>query len=401
MTQIKRSFLFIIAITLSVGGIGISSPAYCATPPIPKSKSNAIGYYDEQLKSQKAEKSVLKKQKKALEGQLSRTKKRLISVAKSVQSSEANLQHLEERIIQLEIQKKNIETVLGSDREKIAHLILALERIKRVPPEALIARPGAPLKTAQSAMLMSNIIPILDKHAQELKENLNNLDQISEALLRDKQQAIASNDKLKSEHLKIRTLIKKRESLYAQTDKNLKTREIEVKRISRQAKNLHDLVERLEKERHAKREAERKAATKKPIRTASSMMLPKMGQAQLPVSGVIRTSYGEEDTFGAPSKGTTIEGRKGALVVAPMGGIVRFTGPFKRYGNLIILEHKNGYHSLIAGFEKIDTVVGQSVNAGEPLGSLSQSASSRSSLYYELRHEGQPINPSIKFADLS
>ena len=73
----------------------------------------------------------------------------------------------------------------------------------------------------------------------------------------------------------------------------------------------------------------------------------------------------------------------------------------RRNGNMVILEHKNGYHSLIAGLKKIDTVVGQTVSAGEPLGFLDRGGEGRKpSVYYELRRNGEPVNPALKFADL-
>jgi septal ring factor EnvC (AmiA/AmiB activator) len=67
---------------------------------------------------------------------------------------------------------------------------------------------------------------------------------------------------------------------------------------------------------------------------------------------------------------------------------------------MVIIEHGKNYHSLVAGLSKIDTVIGQSVMAGEPIGSLGSARSGRPALYYELRQNGKPINPSRVFADL-
>ena len=114
----------------------------------------------------------------------------------------------------------------------------------------------------------------------------------------------------------------------------------------------------------------------------------------------MRIRYGQQDEIGATSQGIRIEARSGAMVVAPMGGIVRYAGPFKSYGNIVLLEHKNNYHSLIAGLGRIDTVVGQSVDSGEPVGNLGTQAGDRPVLYYELRLNGEPINPARKFSDL-
>jgi murein hydrolase activator len=70
-----------------------------------------------------------------------------------------------------------------------------------------------------------------------------------------------------------------------------------------------------------------------------------------------------------------------------------FAGPFRGYGLILIVEHPNGYHSLIAGLGRIDTAVGQHVLAGEPVGVMGSPTDGNPELYFELRRNGQPINP--------
>ena len=120
-----------------------------------------------------------------------------------------------------------------------------------------------------------------------------------------------------------------------------------------------------------------------------------MGTGRLPVQGMVKIRYGESDEIGAISQGLTIVARPSSVVVAPFGGVVHYAGPFKKYGTIILMEHKNHYHSLVAGLGKIDAFVGQSVEAGEPLGRLPDYAGR---LYYELRLNGNPINPARQIA---
>ncbi|HEY0837104.1 MAG TPA: peptidoglycan DD-metalloendopeptidase family protein, partial [Azospirillum sp.] len=115
------------------------------------------------------------------------------------------------------------------------------------------------------------------------------------------------------------------------------------------------------------------------------------GSPTLPVGGRIVTRFGEHDRFGATSRGLTISARPGMTVVAPYAGSVMFAGPFRGYGQILIVEHSNGYHSLIAGLGRIDTAVGKHVTAGEPIALMPADGSP--DLYFELRRHGQPINP--------
>ena len=126
------------------------------------------------------------------------------------------------------------------------------------------------------------------------------------------------------------------------------------------------------------------------------------GKPELPVQGVVLTGFGETDSIGAKSQGLSVEAPPGALVVAPMGGRIKFAGTFKNYGKMIIIEHESGYYSLIGGLGGISAAVDQAVRPGEPIGKLPGASSRGASpvLYYELRHKGQAIDPSRKFANL-
>ncbi len=342
-----------------------------------------------QLKQEQEQKSVLQKQAQSIESEIKNTRGKLVKTAASIQDNEKELKALNTKIAELEVQKKILDEKLLMDRQSMARLTLAFERLRRVPPEALIARPGAPLQVAQSALLMQQIMPTLYHQAEELKNNIASLQEITDDLGEQKEKAMKATEKLKTEHQELSVLVDKREQLYASTAEDLRERQDNVRRISAEASNLQDLVRRLNDE-------------PKPHKQASvHIKPPKTGQARLPVTGVVSVGYGDPDNFGAASRGITIEGSDEGLVVAPMGGVVRFAGTFKNYGQLVIIEHEKGYHSLIAGLKKIDTVVGQSVAAGEPIGLLNRASNgNKPTLYYELRLNGQPVNPANKFTDI-
>jgi len=114
------------------------------------------------------------------------------------------------------------------------------------------------------------------------------------------------------------------------------------------------------------------------------------GAMPMPVRGRLVTRFGEHDDVGTESQGISILARAGAQVVAPYDGTVAFAGPFRGYGLLLIIEHTDGYHSLLAGMQRIDSRVGQTVRAGEPVGVM---GSGEPALYIELRRAGRPINP--------
>ncbi|MBM3561038.1 MAG: peptidase M23, partial [Alphaproteobacteria bacterium] len=103
--------------------------------------------------------------------------------------------------------------------------------------------------------------------------------------------------------------------------------------------------------------------------------------------------FGDRTELGERSRGATWQARDGAQVVAPWDGRVVFAGPFRAFGPILIIEHGEGYHSLIAGLGRIDVTAGQWVLAGEPVGGAGPSGGNPASVYVELRHDGQPVDP--------
>lgn len=390
--------IFFLIVFLFICALG-SLPAPAAdNPPVPPGQKQRLDAIEKKLARGQKKKEKLKGQAKNYEHELKTTKKRMVSISRDIQRHEQTLQDLEQRISRLQSKQNTLENNLEQDRQSISRLILALQRLRRVPPEALIVKPGAPYKAAQSAMLMQDIIPAIYSQAETLKENLDALSRTTKNLEDKKNRARKEGEKLKAEHVKLVSLIDKREHLYAQTRQDLKAQEKHIRALSQQAKTLQELVQKLSKDNAR---ANARAQTYRAVLSRSAPgSIGSLSAGQLPVSGLIHTGYNEPDAYGAPSKGLTIEGRAGGLVVAPLNGKVMFADHFKNYGNMVILEHEGGYHSLVAGLEKIDTVVGQTVTVGEPLGFLPRRAEGNPSLYYEIRLNGQAVDPAKTFANL-
>lgn len=373
-------------------------PALADPPPLPERKKLTLEQINKQLESEKNRRSNLESSRAKTEADLKDLQSRLVKAGQSIKDKEYLLHKLESRITALGAEKEELESNLENDYAHFADLVLALSRLQRVPPEALLARPGAPLETAQTALLLESILPAVYGRAATLAEDLSRLGKIERELQTDQQTERIALATLATEQEKLETLADERRSLMEKLDRDYRVSGLRVQQLADEARNLADLMRRLEKERRAQELAQRtaNASRQKP----SAAPVPSMGNIQWPVGGRVVIAYGETDMIGARSEGVRLEARAKALVVAPMGGIVRFAGPFKNYGGMVILEHKDGYHSLLGGIQDITVGLNQSVRAGEPIGKL-PSASSRGglpALYYELRHKGRSVNPAEKLA---
>lgn len=381
-----------------------------AETPIPAAHpTKELEQKKEQIKKREAE---LKNKMKTIQSDLKSTKSNLVDLAAKMNENENKLIALEYEIDKKKKQQLTIEVRLEEDKGAISNLILAMERIKRVPPQALLAKPGSPLKTAQSAMLLESMLPSIYERAGQLKTDHDDLARLIQDLEEKEAQVFATSKDLHDQQEKLSVLMKTRQSLYAQTSKDYNRQTAEIKIISAQAKTLKDLMTRIEKKQEQARAYELKKA--KELKQAKAqeasfvqkalpkVPMPKAGEAQLPAAGLIKTRFGSTDEYEAQSEGITIQSRPNATVVAPMGGIVEYVGPFRNYGNIILIKHTDNYMSLIARLGQIDMAVGQAVAPGEPIGKTvkNNNDAGHTTLYYELRHKGNPVNPSKKIAGL-
>ena len=115
------------------------------------------------------------------------------------------------------------------------------------------------------------------------------------------------------------------------------------------------------------------------------------GHLPMPTRGRVTTFYGQINDVGLASRGIVISARSGAQVVASYHGVVVFSGLLRGYGRLLIIEHGEGYHMVLAGMARIDAEMGQRLLVGEPVGVIENII--KPVLYVELRREGHPINP--------
>ena len=153
---------------------------------------------------------------------------------------------------------------------------------------------------------------------------------------------------------------------------------------ARQADDVQELIAKLghDLDSAARHPGRRRRATKKNLRIAGSTLprcmtpagsprrlrsLPPRSQLPLPVNGVRIREFGASDGLGGTEKGLSIATRPGAQVTAPCDGWVVYAGPFRNYGQLLILNAGGGYHVLLAGMERISVDLGQFVVTGEPV----------------------------------
>lgn len=325
-----------------------------------------------ELAAKQAQSAALEKKAKEIGSEVDTLKDRLVTTARTLRESEESLAVTKDRLKALREERLRRMGEFSAGQETLGGLVMAAQRYGRSPtPEILMQ--AEPVDAARASLVMKSMIPVLHRRSSQMKERIAEMAALENRIAAEAAGQAQQHRTLSQQQADLAKLLEKRKAIYQKTDSSRKRLAAAVEKLAKESSNLEDLVDKIKPE----------------AKSDSLAALP--SNLLLPVSGSIRTGFGDKDDFGSKSKGITFGASSGATVVTPLAGTVKFAGNFQKYKQILIVEHAGGYHSLIAGLGRIDTVVGASLAAGEPVGVAEAGNDSR--IYFELRQRGEPVNP--------
>jgi septal ring factor EnvC (AmiA/AmiB activator) len=328
----------------------------------------------EELLAKKAAHDALLKKSTVLNSQVSTLKASLVSVSKDLQTSEENLSATDQNLKDLRQKKEQCVQSLYKDQRAMGGLVSAVSKYSRTSTPDMLLQ-AKPIDAARASLVMKLLLPQLQEQSDYLKAQIAEIKKVEGEITSQLEVQMEQSKKLTRQQENLTALLQERRKVYKSTENERQSEEKEVVRLTKESNDIEELMEKLKS----------KSKNSEQI----SNLLP--SNMIRPVNGKVVIGFGNKDPMGAPSKGITFITRSAANVIVPLAGVVKFAGPFQKYKQILIVEHEGGYHSLIAGLGRIDTVVGASLAAGEPVG-IAETGSSPQ-IYYELRQNGKPINP--------
>lgn len=424
-----RTPLSVIVLTASFTGL-VALPATAqvaaatqqATAPLP----DAIKQREQELEAARAQQKSAAELQERLKADIaaigqdrSKLNQQLIDIAARVRGVETRIGEAEARLRPLDAREQQIRSSLDSRRSEIVEVLAALQRAGRRAPPALLVRPEDALQSLRTAMLLGSVVPEMRVQAERLVGDLSELIGLRKAIATERDQLGIDRDKLKGDQAQLASLVEERQRQQSAIEKDMEAEGARALALSRQADSLQGLIAKMEQDLKSAAKAAQTAslqgapaalngkpnlkALKDPARLSPAIAFASAkGLFALPVNGVKIREFGGSDGVGGAEKGISLATRAGAQVTTPCDGWVVYAGPFRSYGQLLILNAGGGYHVLIAGMERISVNIGQFVLTGEPvatMGTTSQVASilaanaSQPVLYIEFRKDGTPIDP--------
>lgn len=327
----------------------------------------------------------------------------LVGTAARVRTIEAKVAQTEDRLKPLDIREQSIRKSLDGRRDVMAEVLAALQRLGRHPPPALLVSPQDALQSVRAAIMLGTMLPEMRQQAEDLAGDLKNLQQVRSAI--DTEHATLQNDlkALSLDRERLSLLVAEKQKRQGEAENALQSQRARAAELAKKAKSLEDLIAKLDAD--AAKNGQTGDQNGEPRRMAPAIAFASArGRLHLPVNGVKLRDFGEADGVGGTDKGILIATRTSAQVTSPCDGWIAYAGPFRSYGQVLILNAGGGYHVVLMGMEKISVDSGQFVLTGEPVGIMGSAARlaairpiqnvSQPVLYVEFRKDGTPIDPS-------
>jgi septal ring factor EnvC (AmiA/AmiB activator) len=345
----------------------------------------------------------------------------LIGTAARLREVETRLTATEGRLAPLEDREQSLRRSLNERRATIAEVLAALQRIGRRPPPALLVSPEDAAKTLRGAIVLGAVVPELRQRAERLAADLGTLQTLRTEIASERAKLTTDLKVLSDEQRRMTLLVEERQKQQTESERALEQSRAQAGTLARQADTLQDLVARLEQGLDSAARASRpdvpdhKGATRPALAALSDpgRMAPAIaftaarGTLPMPVNGVKIRDFGAADGLGGSERGMSVATRPGAQVTSPCDGWVVYAGPFRSYGQLLILNAGGGYHVVLAGMDRISVGIGQFVLTGEPVAVMgsgtiqvatasskgtSEVGTSQPVLYVEFRKDGTPVD---------
>jgi septal ring factor EnvC (AmiA/AmiB activator) len=286
-----------------------------------------------------------------------------------------------------------VQRVRVAERQgPIMRLIAALQSMARRPAALGLVQPGSTEDMVHVRAVLGTVMPVVLARSADVRGELDRVRKLRAGAEAAVQSLRDGRTRLENERVALVRLEAEHRARSQQLDRSAMVESDRALALGEQAR---DLVDQMETSTEAAETAADLQALPGPLPRPAQ---PGEAQAagshrtapyRLPVAGQVVMGLGELSSTGVRARGVTIACTAGAQAVAPAGGKILYAAKFRDYGTIVIIDHGQGWTSLIAGIDRLAVNRGDTVAQGGALGWVGGDAPR---LTVELRRRGQPMD---------
>jgi septal ring factor EnvC (AmiA/AmiB activator) len=301
----------------------------------------------------------------------------------------------------LQAQSREVEANIAQEQRALGQLLYRQYLSGQSEAIKLVLNREDPNEIARQLHYLGYVSRARGELIGSLRENLAQLDKLTGETRRKNTELRALQDEESQQKQKLEKEKAERQRVYAEVSSDIEKSRKQLSTLKKDEERLTALMERL-----AKEAAARANAKKKPGKRLTNKALPDAetgagefrqlkGRLRLPVIGELTNRFGSQrQDSGLSWKGLFISAKTGREVKAIASGKIVYADWLRGFGNLLILDHGDGYMSLYGNNESLLKQAGEDARAGDTIASVGASGGNpESGLYFELRYQGKPFDP--------
>ena len=349
----------------------------------------------QQLQQARSEQAAAEAQAARLEqaagharGEAQRLQAQQAAAAQAIEAAEARITAADAQYRLAAAYVVRERTRLAQEQRPVSSLLAGLAVMARRPPLLALADAGSTDEFVRVSVLLDSTLPVIRSRTQGLSAQLVNEQRLETAALAARAELVRSRQELASKRQEFASLE------HRAIDRSLTTggEALSVEDVAIAAGERIGELRGEQASNRAARElaaqlAAEQAAPPRPFPGSATMPRPPFAYS-LPVSAAVVEGLGAVDESGVRSRGLRLATTRGAAVSVPADGIVRFSGPFRDYDGIVIIDHGGGWMSLLVNVSS-PLKPGQKVTKGDPLGRA------LGPVEIELSRNGQRFSPAL------
>jgi len=391
------------------------------------------------LRSLRSQIETLRRQMAAAEGSRRDAMDHLQEAERAVSATQRQLHEtgteagrLRTRLNELEKQSSDLGRVLNTQQEQLARLLHRQYLRGNPDPLRMFLNGDDPNQLTRDLHYLETIGRARREILRDIEATMQRQQVLTSDARHQTELLSASEARQREEHARLIEQRQQRQLMLARMSEQIAAQRREIGNLQRDERRLAELVERLSRiiaaqTGEARREAQRREQARQPApreqpgasppapaeggakaalpaaeRAADEVastpgtgsLVRLKGQLRLPARGTISNRFGATRQEGSTWKGLFILAGSGSEVRSIAAGRVVFAEWMRGFGNLLIVDHGNGYLSIYANNDSLLKGVGDEARQGEVIATVGNSGGNpESGLYFELRHQGRPLDP--------
>lgn len=326
-----------------------------------------------------------------------RTRARIAALNAQIRGARADVSEAEARLRIIEALRRDQRARLAAQQAGIVRLAGALETMARRPPALALMHPGSLDDLVHVRALLATTLPAVRARTAGLRAEIAHANRLAAQADRAAAGLRASRYGLDRARLELVVLEGTQRARAGDLENSAADQAEQALGLGERARDLADEMQELGAATDvASALAALPPPTPRPLSRAASAR-PDGDEARyaLPLDGAVATGFGEVNESGVDARGITFAAKDEAKVRAPAAGRILFAGPFRSYGNVVIIDHGGGWTTTLTGLAKLKVAAGDRVAKGAMLG---RAADERARITAELRRGGRPVDIGAMFA---